>query len=701
MKRLWCHVAEAVVTLAVLFVPANAATKQVSSSNITVAARASFGLSQSVIVDNGYAYIGADNHFVSLSLSNPQSPTYSSFSYPFKYIQDLTSNADYVFATLGSDGIEVIPKSTSSDLSTIKTFDFGAFIERITIDATGGFLYVTTQDSGVMIIDIIGDSLAETGTITGGFGTPNDVEYFNDTLVVGGSEGVCFYDVSTPATPVMIDSISTRHPVFRVSIADGLLVYVTQWREGWTSYYAVNLSNGQNNYSIESGEGNISDVCVKGNDIFVLNSSGKLTCYKLNSGVVDKVSEMVLESGAFDFDVDSNFVYLIEDDGFRVVDYSSGTLTSVSMVYATRKSYEFAKYKDYLFVAGGQSGVMIIDISDTLNPRFAGRIPCNRYSRAITVKDSFLLCASLFQSLELYNISDPVSPVFVSNLHVRGNPVDITWKDSIVYIATNSSGVSIVNVSSPGSPEIIGNINTGRTTQSVKAYGNYLIVSDLHSGSYLYSIQNAANPNILATLGSSRVAAPNDTLLILATPDSSLMVYDIKDPQSPKILYTVTLPQNANALSLVGNMLYTVCGDSGIRVYSLGSTDVTLKGYFVSGNKTNDVLPLTTSLFFITEENRGVYLLNGTFPRILDIEEDLSWVKNFVTLNGNLGNSIEFSIKSDRVAEYRLVDVTGRVLKRGRLQGEKNASITNLRSGIYYLVVNIGAQVNVKKILIR
>ncbi|GEM_PF-6940789 len=494
MKRQWYNIVEVTVALVLLFVSAKADTKQVSSSNIQVASRALFGLAQSVVVDNGYAYIAADNSVITLSLSTPSAPVYTSFSYPVEYIQDIASNSGYIFATLGNYGIEVIPKSTSSDSSTIKTYNFGTFMGEITIDRTRGILYVATQDSGVMIISISGDSLYKVGTINGGFGTPRDVRYSNDTLVVEGSGGICLYNVSTPSAPYALDSIVTKYPVYRVGFEGGVVVYVMHWTLGWNPYYTVTFFDAQENQSIESGEGRIADVCVRDSNIFILNSQGNLSYYRYNSGNIQKIDEMPLSSLAHDLDADSDFVYLIEDDGFHVIDYSNETLTEVSTVYSALVAYGLDTYHNHLYSAAGQNGIMIIDMNDTLNPRFIGRIACNKYAKAISVKDSFLLCASLLQNFSVFSISDPVSPYLVGSVYVPGNPMDVAWKDSVVYVATNTEGVALIDVSSPESPTVIGRLNTGNTTQNVDVYGDYLVISDLHSGSYLYSVQDAGNP---------------------------------------------------------------------------------------------------------------------------------------------------------------------------------------------------------------
>ncbi|GEM_PF-3820817 len=188
---------------------------------------------------------------------------------------------------------------------------------------------------------------------------------------------------------------------------------------------------------------------------------------------------------------------------------------------------------------------------------------------------------------------------------------------------------------------------------------------------------------------------------MLATLYTELAIYDIKDPQNPLLLYTISLPENANSVKISGNMLYVSCGDSGIRFYTLGNSSATLAGYFESGNRTSDVLPLTTSLFFVSEETGGVYLLSGTFTKLYNIRENTYGEDGPVTLRKNIGNTLEFTINHEGKSVYYLLDITGRVVHTGTVYGKGSVRLRGLKPGIYYILVNAEMRKDIRKVLIR
>ncbi len=690
MKRLWYHLIMISIGIVVFFVSAHADTKRVRGYRVNVLKRALFGFAQGITLDGDTLYVAANNSVVTISLTNIYAPKFSGFSYPEMYIQDLCVGDDYIYATLGDSGIEVIPKAAPDDPGTIKIYDFGTFIDRITIDRERNILYAAARESGILIIQAIGDSLTLISNLTGDFNRAYDVEYFCDTLIVGGSEGVGIYDVSNPYSPSLVQSFFTGHGAFRVKYGGGIIVYAMNWVSDWQDYYSVETFNNGIRYVINQGEGRVMDISLQDSHLFVLTYGGRIFHYVFSQGVT-QIDDLSLGSSAHAMDVDSAFVYVVEDDGVSIIRYVNGTLEPVSSVYSTPTPYGLVSSRSYLFSAAGQSGIVIIDISDTLNPAYAGRIPCNNYPVALDVKDTLLLCAALYQNFSIFNISDPNYPVFLGEIFVPGNPMDIAWKDSIVYIATNTEGVALVNVGRPDNPLKFGMLHTGRNTKGVIVYNNFLVVSDIHNETFITNVVNPVSPSIISTLPPSEKATLNDSILILATPDSRLKVYNISNPVNPALMYTITIPWKATSLKLRGNMVYVACGNAGMRVYKLEEDSAIYEGYYVSGNRINDIYPVTPWLFYISEESGGIYLMEGTFKKVLynRARRKKTNVSTVTFTQGNIFRKrITFSVNTEKPMLYKIIDASGRVVKKGRTFGRGEIQVQGVKSGVYFLQVH-------------
>lgn len=688
MKRLWYHLIMVSIGIVVFFVSAHADTRRVTGYRVNVLKRALFGFAQGIFLDSDTLYVAANNSVVTISLTNVSAPKFSGFSYPEMYIHDLCIGDDYIYAALGDSGIEVIPKVAPDDPGTIKIYDFGTFVDRITIDRYRNILYAAARDSGVLILQAVGDSLTLINNLIGDFERAYDVEYSCDTLIVGGSEGVCIYDVSNPYSPSLVQTFFTRHGAFRVRYGGGIIVYAMNWVSDWQDYYSVETFSNGIRYVINQGEGRVMDISLKDTNLFVLTHGGKIFHYIFSQGVA-QVGNLSLESSAHAMDVDSAFVYVVEDNGVSIIRYVNGFLEPVSSVYSAPTPYGFVSSRNYLFSAAGQSGILIIDISDTLNPAYAGRIPCNNYPIALDVKDTLLLCAALYQNFSIFNISDPNYPVFLGDIFVPGNPMDIAWKDSIVYIATNTEGVALVNVGRPDNPLKFGMLHTGRNTQGVIVYNDFLVVSDMRNETFIMNVVNPVLPSIISTLPPSEKAALNDSILILAAPDSMLKVYNISNPVNPALMYTIPLPRTATSLNLRGDIVYVACGNAGIRLYKLEEDSAIYEGYYVSGNRINDIFPITSRLFYISEESGGIYLLEGAFKKVLYYKNRDRTNINPVTFSeGNIfREKITFSVNTEKPVLYKIIDASGRVIKEGRTFGRGKIQVQGVKSGVYFLQV--------------
>ena len=142
----------------------------------------------------------------------------------------------------------------------------------------------------------------------------------------------------------------------------------------------------------------------------------------------------------------------------------------------------------YAYVAGqsgGQSEILVFDISNPASPYLLSSLPVAHSPQGLDVEGSFWY-QTIYDanSLNIYDISNPssLSQVGTASLIGTCKPQDVTVEGTTAYVAcyTNSS-VAVVDVSNPTSPRVDGYISLPATSYPIFLESK---------GRYVYSISN-------------------------------------------------------------------------------------------------------------------------------------------------------------------------------------------------------------------
>lgn len=99
---------------------------------------------------------------------------------------------------------------------------------------------------------------------------------------------------------------------------------------------------------------------------------------------------------------------------------------------------------DIAFVANGNGGVQVVDISNLAAPYHVGYIKPNGFTRDVAVKDSYLFIAASHEGLVISDIADPAMPIIAkldtlgvaNRLHIVGDKVFVT--DMAVMVVSHN-----------------------------------------------------------------------------------------------------------------------------------------------------------------------------------------------------------------------------------------------------------------------
>ncbi len=227
---------------------------------------------------------------------------------------------------------------------------------------------------------------------------------------------------------------------------------------------------------------------------------------------------------------------------------------------------------DHAFVADGNSGLLVIDISDPTTPTLVGSCNTPGYGWSVAVSGNHAFVGDGSSGLQVIDISDPTNPVVAGTCDTPGNAYCVTIAGDHAFVADQISGLQVIDISDPASPTIVGSCDTPGTAYGITVEGNYALIADVGSGLQIIDISDPASPALVGTYdtpGSAYGIAVSGDDAFVADVGSGLLVIDISDPASPTLVGTYNTPGSAYGVAVSGNGAFVADGSYGLQVIDI------------------------------------------------------------------------------------------------------------------------------------
>ena len=240
-------------------------------------------------------------------------------------------------------------------------------------------------------------------------------------------------------------------------------------------------------------------------------------------------------------------------------------------------SYDVEIVDNTAYVADGDSGLQIINISDINNPRIVSNIDTTGYAMDIEIVGDTAYVANGSSGLWIIDISDINNPQMISSINTPDNAQDVEIVGNIAYIADSNEGlrIRIINISDINNPQVVSNVNIPGYTMDVEVVGDTAYVANVSrrdSGLYIIDISDINNPRIVSNINTLRetydVEIAGDTAYV-ANWHSGLQIIDISDINNPRIVSNINTLGKVYSVKIVGNIAYLVGSDLGLYVVDL------------------------------------------------------------------------------------------------------------------------------------
>ncbi len=503
----------------------------------------------SVTHHDGVVYL-ADNDWGTrlIDVSDKQNPILMQTWEPYHVNADLACDNDVLYALCGC-----VPTSTGLQLLDISNPPVRTLIGSTNKDGSVLFKSGNLVYTGLDIIDV---SSAATPSKVGEFTHSNteDIVVINDVAyIAGGPHGFLVYDVSTPATPVLLSQIDIPGDGNEMGIdVRGNHAFVSTWND----YYVYDIQNPSSPVLIGNLPTSSNCLSVVGDNAFVGSSSGIYVINMQNfSSPIDE--GFIPTSNVRDITVHDTVAYVADlHEGLKIVDLAERTffgypgridegtinikLTAKDLAgnaaedifalnvfgtpgthpYPANSSPTVANPVPNQIVGADQPFNLQLNVRDVFNDPDIG----DSLSMVATLQDGSPLPSWLTFELDAENLG---------SFDAGGRARNIDYKDNVVYIADSDLGVLLIDVSDKQNPTLI------TTWEPDPAY-NVLV-----SGDILYTMCSSCTPSSTGFQLLDISNLPVRTMLGSTSRDSREMfkldhlvytgfeIIDVADPAAP------------------------------------------------------------------------------------------------------------------------------------------------------------------------
>lgn len=266
------------------------------------------------------------------------------------------------------------------------------------------------------------------------------------------------------------------------------------------------------------------------------------------------------------------------------------------------------------FVAAGDSGLQIVDISNPAAPTLLGSIITPGSALDVVVSGGLAFVSDNYSGLQIVDISNPAAPVLIGAFDTPSYVWDASVAGDLVFVA-DASALQIVDVSDPAMPTLVGSLDTLSNPRGVAVAGNHAFVADHESGLKIVDISDPASPILVGSYDTPWVAwsvVVTGDLALVADQGSGLQIVDISDPTEPIFVGSYDTSGQAQGVTVSGDRVYVADLFYGLIIVDISdpSTPVLVGSYDTPG-----------AAYAVAVSGGHAFLADGTGLQIVDISD--------------------------------------------------------------------------------
>jgi hypothetical protein len=679
------------------------------------------GQARGVDVAGNYAYV-CNEEFLTVGIeifdiSDPYHPvSVGSTPYPGNKL-DIEVSGTHAYTTTGA-GLEVIDVQDPTDPIVVGMVETPGHARRVAV--SGDFAYVADYDSGMVVVDVSVDSLP---TIAGRIKFPyrvEDVAIQGDYAYLASFSTMRIVDISTPATPVLVGTLSFASG-YAVSVGiSGDYAYLGRVSTD-RGFYVVDVSNPAAPFFVGDVQGmSVNEFVVEGSlaylcaDFFrVIDVSDPTAPQELvrvptrgddvavsggfaylGGGTVVTPDLQVVELGVHaapsPVGAYTGLDYVYRIDSRSGIAYAVGTIGTNnwelhSLDMSSPSSPQvldnlvigYGNFDRAMDVDGGTAAFVLgddlwlFDVSTPSAMSVVSTTPLACCAADVKIEGSHVYVAR-GDGLSVIDISSPLTPTEVGSITLYGT-VGLDVVDSLVYLAGEGYGIQVVDVSTPSNPTPRGALD-GYFLDYPTVRGDYAYVA----GYYSFAVVDISDPDAPFVVGSHAMQGDplgiteENGMVSVALHNSQVQLFDVSSPSTPFVVGSTGAPSPSFAVEVAadGGVILVASGEPGVQVFP---------GHCQSPSAVDRATPSTRTASVSVQPNP----FNPT-------------------------TTVRYEVAREGPVTLRIYDVSGRLV-RVLVEGRRDTRVHEVSwdgtddsgrpvaSGVYFLRLTAGSAVEVRK----
>ncbi|MBN1313347.1 MAG: hypothetical protein JXB30_18215 [Anaerolineae bacterium] len=473
----------------------------------------------------------------------------------------LAESASYQLALTG-DGLVVL--SGSDALPNPAGFTPGG---GQALAVQGDLVVIAARDVGLRVLRTHSEGTAEPLATLPVPGGALDVTLSQDrrvAYVAGGPFGIHQVDLSDPAAPRLAQTIDAVKPADAVALAGSLLVVGSRGRTLLVDPASAGQPVVGRHAPLRDGR----RIFIRDEFAYVADAADGLKILWL--AAPDRLVQLYGEADrpAYDLWIEEDVVYVVGEDGLRIFDVGSRYRPLEMAVLLIRAPsgdpvvpQGIAVADGRAFIALGDEGVGIVDVSNQAVPRLAGLIALEGPANALLYHDGYLYVACGKAGLA---IIDATSETPVEMFPLPGEALDIARRGDALHVAVGEAGLVSVDVVHPDTPIIKGTLppQAGKSVLSVSISGKRAFLSEGDD----FLVADVSRPDHLGRL--ARVETPAQYVIandatFYALSGNQITIFDAGATAEPVYLRSYAGLSQVGRISVWRNYAFLTSADEG------------------------------------------------------------------------------------------------------------------------------------------
>jgi hypothetical protein len=634
------------------------------------------GSAEDVFVFGEYAFLADGGSGLRIiNISNPLNPVEEAFYDTQGNVSEIWYNSNYAFLADGNSGLRILKISDFSNIMEEGTVNTPGFAIDVVVE--GNYAYVADRGAGLRIINIsdhsnpVEEGFWDTPGVAEGVSVRENYAYIAD-----GGSGLRIINISNPSNATEEGFWDTPGTAYSV-IVEGNYAYVA---DGPGGLRIINISDPSN--PVEEAYYNsirAHRVKVKDSLAYIIDNAYNINATDLHildiSNIQDiwEVGYYFTPSIAYDLDIQGSFLYISEEEwggvipstlriinisnpsapyqvGFHYINgFGAGLIARGNYVYQMdgngvqiinitdpsnpyQEQYfrtrwngmakDVAANEGYLYIADGDSGISIINISRPTNTTEVGFYETPGLFNRLSVSGPYCYIVGDGSGLQIINISDISNPIKEASIDTFTSIKDVAISDSNAYLTDFNSGLSIINISNPQNPFQVGNYYLGSHMYplSVEIKNDFAYMTwfeFMGNGLEIINISNPSSPYLVSIFGIpnagvSEISLSNDYAFILIA--GGFEIINIFDPYNPYQVNQWPGPPNSYEIDVCGNYAFLAWGSFGLRIINISNPgNLFEEGYYITpGNASN--IAVKGNYAYVADSDSGLRILNVSDP---------------------------------------------------------------------------------------